>query len=94
MMRHRQNQYSFRFNRIDERILKGPEDGFPNARLNLLSRLRKLYDAVFRSSNLGKESPAQPAGLYLEVADFVQQLFFRRLVISKRRHRKSLFTLA
>lgn len=63
MVSHRQNQYSFRFNRIYERILKSPEDGFPNARSNLWSRLRKLCDADFSSSNFHKESSAEPFGL-------------------------------
>jgi len=74
--------------------VKGPEKALPDTGTNLLSRLRKLRDAVFCPSNLGKESSAKPLGLELKVADFVEQFLFRRFMISKPRHRKSLLTFA
>jgi len=58
MVSHRQNQYFFPFKRINEGILKGSEWGLSNPWSNLLSRLRKLHNAILGSPNFGKEPPA------------------------------------
>ena len=94
MVGYSQNQNLIRLNRIDERIPESPKHVFPNTRTNLLSRFRELRDAVFSMSNLVKEPSAQPVSLEVKVADLIQQLFFRRLVVAKRHHRRSLFTFS
>jgi len=91
---HRQNQNPVRLNRIDERIPEGPKHVLPNTRANLLSCFRELRDAGFSVSNLVKEPSAQPVSLEVKVADLIDQLFFRCLVIAKQPHRRSLFTFS
>jgi hypothetical protein len=94
MVGHRENQNPTRLDRIDERLPERPKHVLPDTLANLLSRLRKLSEAVFSMSNLGKEPSAQPVSLEVKVADLIDQLFFRCLVIAKRPHRRSLSTFS
>jgi len=56
MVGHRENQCAISFERIDERVPKGPKCPFPNARPDLHGGFRKLCNAIFSPPNLVKKS--------------------------------------